>query len=152
MSALRQAAERMAAATGISFTLGEPGGDVTFDVVIDPAETCEGVSRIGCVYARVSYGEIQAVRIVFLNPEILALRRAGLLLHEMGHGLGLQHSLRASDLMGAGWMSLADFTDAEWLMIRMMLQRPGGNRFPDDDAWQSVGAGEDRTGRLICVL
>jgi hypothetical protein len=64
---------------------------------------------------------------------------ANILAHEMGHlfGLGNYYVEGAEGLMGFGALSvnegIVDFSDRERLVIRLMLQRRAGNRFPDND-------------------
>jgi hypothetical protein len=58
-----------------------------------------------------------------------------LLTHFMGVAFGLGPSPSADDRMYSKWASRRrnDFSDKEAQVMRMMLQRRAGNRFPDDD-------------------
>jgi hypothetical protein len=76
----------------------------------------------------------------FITGGTIVFRRAtgprslGVLLHELGHGFGLSHSLNgARDIMGPGPDDHVDFSAAEKLAMRLMLTRRGGNQFPDND-------------------
>jgi hypothetical protein len=72
-------------------------------------------------------------------------------LHEMGHILGLGHSRDAGDVMFScaadapvtgrfRGFDIDTFSARERLVLPMMLQRSAGNAFPDDDSAFSGGA------------
>jgi hypothetical protein len=83
-------------------------------------------------------------------------------LHEMGHILGLAHSRDVGDVMfscvspgatptGSFRGFDADtFSARERLVLRMMLQRNAGNAFPDDDA-PAAGGAAFGPGRTVTV-
>jgi hypothetical protein len=60
----------------------------------------------------------------------------GVWVHEVGNVLGLNHSPRRGlDLMAqAPPIQPPDFSELELVTVRMMLRRPPGKLFPDDDA------------------
>jgi hypothetical protein len=69
----------------------------------------------------------------------------------MGHTFGLCHSPDKTELMYAyqNGHGGVDFSARESLAMRLMLQRPAGNVFPDDDR-AATAAAADRTHVTIC--
>jgi hypothetical protein len=63
-----------------------------------------------------------------------------LLTHMMGTAFGLRSSADVNDRMYFDWWSRRpnDFSPKEGLVMRLMLERPAGNRWPDND--RSLGA------------
>jgi hypothetical protein len=80
----------------------------------------------------VSNGEIVGGSIVHCS---LDAARSPTATHETGHTFGLRHSPEPSELMAAVFTSArsASCGPRERLAMRLMLQRAGGNRFPDED-------------------
>jgi hypothetical protein len=66
-------------------------------------------------------------------------RLRGVIVHELGHIFGFVHSASEEDIMGPGPGLRQDFSPREKVMMRLMLQRRAGNRYPDSD--QSLGPG-----------
>src|SRR6185436_18187550 len=86
--------------------------------------------------------------IVYCDPKSA---RTAVVSHEMGHTFGLYHSPVSKELMYAFFdgHGAAEFGARESLEMRLMLQRPGGNQFPDDD--RSVRAtGVSGTHVIVC--
>jgi matrixin len=138
MTAHREAAERVTAASG---------GQVTY--VVDTQRPVAGVyveTRLGrsddelCQRDNILAFEQDFIRngesvrgvIVFCDPRSA---RTAVVSHEMGHTFGLYHSPDSRELMYAFFdgHGAVEFSARESLEMRLMLQRPGGNQFPDDD-------------------
>jgi len=80
----------------------------------------------------------------------LRVARVGaIVIHELGHHLGLNHSTEMTDVMGPPG-SAANFSARERLLISLMLQRRAGNRFPDDDAYLGAVSGSRWTHLIDC--
>lgn len=152
MAAIRDSARQMEAAMAgaLAFSVEEqPRGDVVMELVIDPQGPCP---LSACVTLTQQGSEIRAARIIFGREDVLGLRKPSVILHEMGHAFGLEHSLDPADVMYQGsypW-GLVDFTDAEWLTIRMVLQRRAGNTWPDNDTPTTAARTDVRTAVVRC--
>lgn len=85
-------------------------------------------------YARTTTSgfEVQSAEIVFCD---LGVARSSTVGHELGHTFGLRHSPDANDIMffQFGNRRSTTFGPRESLVMRLMLDRPPGNRFPDND-------------------
>ena len=108
-------------------TSGRSG--VVFHAYVDGTATAAGA----LTYRDLSRNEIVGGRIAYAN--LGAARSERFVTHELGHALGLQHSIRPSDLMyySAPQTAAAAFSEHERLSIRLLLQRRAGNRYPDND-------------------
>jgi hypothetical protein len=130
MASHRQAAAQLTEATGgrITFTVDAfPGTSrqvIRSQIDPDAAIAETRVDPLGFVIERAS-----------INYErIDQARNFAIVLHELGHVIGLQHTGGVEDIMGPGRVGLSGFSDREKLAIRLILQRPPGTQFPDDDA------------------
>ena len=75
----------------------------------------------------------------------------GVVMHELAHAFGLSHSLDSSrDVMGPGPDDKVDYSDREKLVMRLMLQRPPGNQFPDNDRSVANALGRSRVEQIRC--
>jgi len=76
--------------------------------------------------------------------------RDGTVTHETGHSFGLGHSPDSGEVMHAFKLSrqAENFGARESLVMRLMLQRHGGNRFPDNDRGVSSASSGEVT--IVC--
>ena len=130
----RGAAEIINAATtryGVTFFAGGTG-DMTVPVRLDPtAETCQGEGVLAFARIWTTNQEISRGEIIVCAPRNAI---SPILAHEMGHVLGLAHSEDQRDMMGPyQGPSRGEFTDREITVIGLMMQRRGGNTWPDND-------------------
>lgn len=114
---------------------------VAFHASVDGTATAAGA----LTYRDISRNEITGGRIVYAN--LGAARSERFVTHELGHALGLQHSIRPKDLMyfSAPQAAAAAFSEQERLSIRLLLQRRAGNRYPDNDRIVTGASGQPVT-------
>jgi hypothetical protein len=130
MAALATAAERLAATVEIPFHVVDRDPAGGFVIVIH-----KGTLQTPCIScASVKNGrtwEVIGGEVYIGNPI-----HPGIWIHEIGHILGLHHSPRAGlDVMAQGApIQPPDFSELEMATVRMMLKRPAGKLFPDDDS------------------
>jgi len=136
--AVRGAVDRITAATdrAVVYELVDtcPAGNACFTVVATPDRCGVDANRDGYY---LTGGAIRC--------EMRLLRHPGVMLHEMGHTLGLQHASSNAVMngpvggRGEGFNNeLNDYTPKEKLVMRLMLQRPPGNAWPDNDQGVSL--------------
>ncbi len=116
------------------FTGAPTGGVVSFVAEIDPNHsTCTAGSEplraaTELIFAN---GNISGGRLVYCT--IAAARSAGLVLHELGHTVGLYHSSSTTDVMYCSTGRPGEFSARERLVMKLIRQRRSGNRWPDND-------------------
>jgi hypothetical protein len=136
-TAHQQAIARLNDATGglpaYQFVSGVAGG-VSMVAEIDPnnatCSTGDGPLRATVVLTTAN-GEIMSGRLVYCS--LGAARSAELVLHELGHTLGLYHSSSTADVMYCSTGRPLVFSSRERLLMRLARQRRAGNRWPDND-------------------
>ena len=94
---------------------------------------------------------ILSVRLVFRAAAAVGL--PGVLLHEVGHGLGLSHSARREDLMFPTTQRASPvFSADERILLTMMYrQRRAGQRPPDDDQALAAAAAAPAAGTIVVI-
>jgi hypothetical protein len=124
-----------------------PQAGVIFDAKVDPADReCDGGVRAYSL-VRLQSGEITGGRVVYCNMEVA---QSSTVAHELGHTVGLNHSPDDHELMFRFFSRRrsAEFGPRERLMMALLLERRGGNRFPDND--RDVPAGATGTFTIVC--
>ena len=112
-----------------------PGGAVSFVAEIDPnAATCTAGPeplRAAAVVNFADNGNVSGGRLVYCT--VGAARSVNLVLHELGHTAGLNHSASSSDVMYCTAGRPDAFSARERLVMSLARQRRSGNRWPDND-------------------
>jgi hypothetical protein len=153
MEAHAEAVRTITEATGgtVSYLLAptRPAGGVVITTRVDGLDPlCVAGDIRGFMRGTYRASELTAGEIVFCEQ---AVARSPTVAHELGHTFGLRHSPEPNDLMffRFGNRRAQGFGPRESLVMRMMLDRPAGNRFPDSDRDVAVSAAtEERV--VVC--
>jgi matrixin len=135
MAAHQQAAAALTAATGsqIVYVVAaqRPATGIVFNTEINPGDTNCTDRTLAFTSFTTRDSEIFGGRLTFCNVEASSTT----VMHELGHTFGLQHSRERTDVMYAFLLPdrPANYTPREVLTMNLMLQRRGGNLFPDND-------------------
>jgi len=150
-AAHRLAISRLNAALGGSpeYQFATPGGaGVSFTAGIDPTiSSCTAgpeLFRAATFLNFASDGSISGGRMVFCSLD--SARSAALVLHELGHTVGLRHSASLSDVMYCSSGRPLVFSARERLVMKLMRQRRSGTRWPDNDRQAIAPLNIDRLG------
>jgi hypothetical protein len=151
MDAHTAAIQSATAANGgrVRFLLAQTSAPVGNSIVVttrvDAADAlCQERNLRG--YMRGTYGTFVIVsgEIVFCDRQVA---RSPTVTHELGHAFGLEHAPAGSnDIMEPAFSSrrATSFGPRESLVMRMMLDRTPGNRFPDSDRTIAASALRER--------
>jgi len=118
------------------------GGSVVVTTRVAPADSfCVATGALA--YTAGFGGDFMLVKgdIVFCDASIA--RNTIVVLHELGHAFGLGHApVGTNDIMEPTLVPrrATTFGPRETLALRMMLERPPGNRFPDSDRGLSASS------------
>jgi hypothetical protein len=151
MAAHLIAAAEVNAATGGAVrylvTSDPPAGAIVVNTSFDSNDEDCGERTLAFTSIRLRNNEITSARIVYCNR---GSARSSTMTHEAGHTFGLSHSPDADEIMhGTRFNRRAEgFGPRESLIMRLMLQRRGGNRFPDND--RSAAAAGERDVLVVC--
>jgi hypothetical protein len=129
-----------------------PSSGLVFEVAVADGTdtTCQ---RGYLAYTRLTMqsNEITGGSIVFCDASYTGW--SGVSAHELGHTFGLRHSMHISSIMGAYTRFTRlprEFSAGEERSFRMLLDRPAGNRWPDDD--RQVSALGSHVETILCPL
>jgi hypothetical protein len=151
MAAHQHAADEVNAAVGgavhYSVEAVAPAAAVAFSTLLDPQDSGCKERVLALTSIRLHNGEISSGKIVFCTA---GASRDGTVVHEVGHTFGLGHSPDPGEVMHAFKLRRQPdgFGVRESLVMRLMLQRRGGNRFPDND--RGVTATANGEVRIVC--
>lgn len=130
--------------------LTAPAGHLAIEVKVDGADPflaqnpgLQAVTRIVQQRNRITSGSI-----TFKTKADAGLFQ--LVSHEMGHAFGLGHPAQPGLMSPATIGGFRDFTAAEKLEMRVMLQRLPGTRPPDDDRGASLSSAGARSAVVGC--
>lgn len=114
-----------------SVSATRPSSGLVFEAKVDPTDPICVDRTLGYAQNSLRSGEIASGTIVYCRPEEV---RFMLVAHELGHTVGLQHSPNVGDIMYRFIGRAGNrFSPPETLIMGLLFERPGGNRYPDND-------------------
>jgi hypothetical protein len=123
-----------AGAPRYEFTSSPSPGGVVFTAEIDPAAaTCTaGPEPLRAATALgFTNGNINGGRLIYCTVD--AARSVALVMHELGHTVGLYHSASTADIMYCSAGRPVQFSQRERLVMKLLRLRRSGTRWPDND-------------------
>jgi len=121
-----------------------PPGALVIQVTLSPAR-CAGLNAAAFTTRRGDGAYITGGEVVYCAPEYARTPRT--IVHELGHTTGLNHSDAPGleDMMSCtNAETLGAFSSREQLAMKLMLQRPGANEWPDRDRFSTTTASSTR--------
>jgi len=151
MQTLRDAATEITDALdgAIVYSVGDDASAVPVTLLIEPQnesiveDNLRAFTR--CWMTRLV---ITRCEIVYRDVEVV---RSNTTLHELGHTFGLNHSSDRAEIMGVRRVRAPRvFSPRERLVMRLMLKRPPGNLYPDNDRQAPALRAMGEQSRIIC--
>jgi hypothetical protein len=152
LSAHEAAADSLTSAFGgrVVYTVAasRPPSGVVFTVEVDASnEECVSRAIRGRIFMYERAGEITGGRVLYCS---VGIARTSTVAHELGHSAGLQHSPDPREAMsprfGPGRSSAYGLRES--LVLSLLLERRGGNVYPDND--RDVKTAASRTVGTAC--
>ncbi|MDP2648014.1 MAG: hypothetical protein Q8P35_02130 [Candidatus Yanofskybacteria bacterium] len=127
------------------------GADGEISIEINPEDPLfiEYPGAGGLAIVTVRGNTIIRGRVLFRSAEYGADWMTSATAHELGHIRGLGHVRDPATVMGG---SLHQFSDREREVMRYMMRRPPGTRWPDDTTGIASATSKRPTLRLVCVF
>lgn len=127
------------------------GADGEISIEINPEDPwfIELPGAGGLAIAALRGNTIIGGRVVFRSAEYGSDWVTGATAHELGHLRGLGHVKDPETVMGS---FLHQFSEREREVMRYMMRRPPGTRWPDDTTGVASAASKRPTLRLVCVF
>lgn len=123
-----------------------PPSGLVIEARLDPSESlCTSKTALAFTRLSLQGGEITSAQIVYCG---LQWASTAIALHEIGHSAGFRHSFDRLDVMYPYNRTQEAFGLNERLLLWMLFERPGGNRFPDND--REVAPAVRETVTIVC--
>jgi hypothetical protein len=112
----------------------DPGAKGDYHFEIDPADP--QIAGAYAIFRMTRNGQGYMAGGTIVIESLRSAEIPTIAVHELGHGLGLQHSPYPGDVMNVARgrnMSVDRFSEGEEMAVVNIIQRKPGNRFPDTD-------------------